>query len=54
MRRHIEGFIEQLEKAFQIGDESIFSSVDRKISNVLICGLGGSGIEEHSLEKLLK
>ena len=44
MRRHIEGFIEQLEKAFQIGEQSIFNPIDRKISNVLICGLGGSGI----------
>lgn len=44
MRKHIEGFIGQLEDAFSIGEKVIFSIPDKKISNVLILGVGGSGI----------
>ncbi len=44
MRSHIEGFIAQLEDACRIGEDSNFSISNRKVSNVLICGLGGSGI----------
>lgn len=44
MRKHIEGFIEQLENAFSIGENSRFSIPDKKLSNVLILGVGGSGI----------
>ncbi len=44
MQSHIEGFIPQLEKAFEIGSKTSFNVPNKKISNVLICGLGGSGI----------
>jgi len=44
MRGYIEGFINQLEKAYEIGSSTKFTIKDKKISNVLICGLGGSGI----------
>ena len=44
MRKHIEGFIQQLEDAFSIGEKSAFSIPDKKLNNVLILGVGGSGI----------
>lgn len=44
MREHIEGFIAQLEEAFRIGESAQFSIPNKEITNVLICGLGGSGI----------
>tara|TARA_B100001094_G_C18159867_1_gene788614 strand:+ start:525 stop:1511 length:987 start_codon:yes stop_codon:yes gene_type:complete len=44
MKGYIEGFINQLEKAYEIGVSTEFKIKDKKISNVLICGLGGSGI----------
>jgi len=44
MRKHIEGFIQQLEDAFSIGEKSAFSIPDKKLNNVLIIGVGGSGI----------
>ena len=44
MRKHIEGFIGQLEDAFSIGENVQFSIPNKKLSNVLILGVGGSGI----------
>lgn len=44
MRNHLLGFIEQLELAFKIGNESTFVNVSTPVTSVLICGLGGSGI----------
>ena len=44
MRKHIEGFIVQLEDAFSIGEKIQFIIPDKKLSNVLILGVGGSGI----------
>ena len=44
MRKHIEGFIEQLQDAFSIGEKVQFSIPKKKINNVLILGVGGSGI----------
>ena len=44
MRKHIEGFIGQLEDAFSIGKKIQFSIPNKKLSNVLILGVGGSGI----------
>lgn len=44
MKEHIEGFIAQLEDAFNIGKNSEFIIPNKPITNVLICGLGGSGI----------
>jgi glucose/mannose-6-phosphate isomerase len=44
MRKHIEGFIAQLEDAFSIGEKAQFSISKKKFNNVLILGVGGSGI----------
>ena len=44
MKGYIEGFIKQLELAFQIGSSAKFVVGGKQIKNVLICGLGGSGI----------
>jgi glucose/mannose-6-phosphate isomerase len=44
MRKYIEGFIEQLEDACSIGEKVQFSIPKKKINNVLILGVGGSGI----------
>ena len=44
MRKHIEGFIEQLEDAFLIGEKADFLIPNKEINNVLILGVGGSGI----------
>ena len=44
MKSNIEGFIKQLEDAFIIGGNAVFKASNKKIANVLICGLGGSGI----------
>ena len=44
MRKHIEGFVGQLEDAYSIGEKVEFSIPDKKLHNVLILGVGGSGI----------
>jgi glucose/mannose-6-phosphate isomerase len=44
MKEYIEGFINQLEQAYKIGVATDFIVNKKKISNVLLCGLGGSGI----------
>lgn len=52
MKEHIEGFINQLEQAYEIGLSSNFTVNKKKISNVLLCGLGGSGIGGAIVAKL--
>ena len=44
MKQLIENFPFQLKEAISIGEKAKFSSPKRKISNVFISGLGGSGI----------
>ena len=44
MRDLVEDFTKHLTKALEIGRQAKFSSTDKKISNVVISGLGGSGI----------
>lgn len=44
MRSYIEGFIQQLEHGFEIGTLAKLTPCSEEIRNVLICGLGGSGI----------
>jgi glucose/mannose-6-phosphate isomerase len=44
MKEYIEGFIEQLNQAYEVGVSSEFIVNKKKISSVLLCGLGGSGI----------
>lgn len=43
MRNHLEGFIKQLDDAFEIG-QSTSLNLSNNITSVLICGIGGSGI----------
>jgi len=44
MNDYIEGFTTQLKEAISIGKKASLKVSDKKITNVLICGLGGSGI----------
>lgn len=44
MKKLIEDFTTHLEKAVKIGNNTTFHSPKNSISQVLICGLGGSGI----------
>ena len=53
MNNYIEGFTGQLKEALEIGKNSVFSSPRNPISNILICGLGGSGIGGTIVQDLL-
>src|ERR1035437_8340837 len=44
MKTLIENFPDQLREAIRFGENAKLSAAKRKISNVLISGLGGSGI----------
>jgi glucose/mannose-6-phosphate isomerase len=44
MKTLVENFSKQLSEAIAIGNQAKLSASKNKISNVLICGLGGSGI----------
>jgi glucose/mannose-6-phosphate isomerase len=44
MDQHIADFSSHLEQALKIGKAKSFKPTSKKIQNVLICGLGGSGI----------
>ena len=44
MNNYIEDFTKHIKEALEIGNNSVFSSAKNPISNILICGLGGSGI----------
>lgn len=44
MKKRIEDFTEHISKALSIGENAKLSASSKKIDNVLICGLGGSGI----------
>jgi glucose/mannose-6-phosphate isomerase len=44
MRNYIQGFIGQLEDAFIIGEKARFQITKKNLNNVLILGVGGSGI----------
>ncbi len=44
MKKLVELFPEQLKKAIEIGKATAFKPAKNEIKNVLICGLGGSGI----------
>jgi len=41
---YINDFTSHLTEAMEIGESSKFNNTDRSFSNILICGLGGSGI----------
>ena len=44
MNDYIEGFTTQLKESISTGEKASLKISDKKITNVLICGLGGSGI----------
>ena len=44
MKKLVENFSKQLAEAITIGNNAKLTASNNKISNVLICGLGGSGI----------
>ncbi len=44
MRTLIEQFPEQLKKALEIGKNQFFKTEKHPVNNIVICGLGGSGI----------
>ena len=53
MNNYIEGFTGHLKEALEIGKGSVFSYPKNPISNILICGLGGSGIGGTIVKDLL-
>ena len=53
MNSYIEGFTSHLKDALEIGNNTSFLSTKKDISNVLICGLGGSGIGGTIVQDLL-
>ncbi len=44
MRQHVETFPEQMKEAIQIGKDFSAPKGKKRFTNILICGLGGSGI----------
>ncbi|MDF1672600.1 MAG: hypothetical protein P1U41_03795, partial [Vicingaceae bacterium] len=44
MKKLIEDFTKHISKAIAIGNNSTLTPTNKKIENVIICGLGGSGI----------
>lgn len=44
MNDYIDDFANQLKQAMNIGESSIFKKAEKRFKNILICGLGGSGI----------
>ena len=53
MNNYIEDFTNHLKDAIKIGNESSFAAAKNSISNILICGLGGSGIGGTIVQDLL-
>ena len=53
MNSYIEDFTNHIKEAIEIGNNSVFSSAKNPISNILICGLGGSGIGGTIVKDLL-
>ena len=49
MRKHIEGFVGQLEDAFSIGEKVQFSIPDKKLSNVFFVSIDKSLITGKSV-----
>ena len=53
MNDYISSFTHQLREAVRIGETSSFKAAENKIKNILICGLGGSGIGGSILSDVL-
>ncbi|MBD3636185.1 MAG: bifunctional phosphoglucose/phosphomannose isomerase [Crocinitomicaceae bacterium] len=54
MKDLIAGINDQIKEAVSIGEAVSFNATDKKISNILVCGLGGSGIGGVIVSQLLK
>ena len=54
MHQLIADFSKHIDQAIKIGSESQFNQVDKSFSNVLVCGLGGSGIGGTNVQKVLE
>ncbi len=46
MDKLIHNFIDQLEEAIEIGEKVTLSEPKNELRNIVISGLGGSGLEE--------
>ena len=53
MNDYISSFTDQLREAIRIGETSSLKAAENKIKNILICGLGGSGIGGSILSDVL-
>lgn len=53
MRKFVEAFPEQMEEAIEIGRKAVFTPYKNEIRNVLVTGLGGSGIGGTILSQLV-
>lgn len=53
MQGLIEGFTGHLQEAISIGKKAEFKTNSREISNVVVCGLGGSGISGTIVSKII-
>jgi len=53
MNDYISSFTDQLREAVSIGETSSFKAAENKVENILICGLGGSGIGGSILSDVL-
>ena len=53
MNNYIENFTDHLKEALEIGKKSHLEGIKNPISNILICGLGGSGIGGTIVKDLL-
>ena len=53
MKSLIQNFSNQLSEAIIIGESAKLTQSVHKISNILICGMGGSGISGNILNELV-
>ena len=53
MNELIAGFTEHIKEALQVGKSTDFDNTDKSLLNVLICGLGGSGIGGTIISQLI-
>ena len=53
MKQYVEDFTKHLSQALEIGNQATFSIPVKQYENILICGLGGSGIGGTIIAQLL-
>lgn len=54
MEKLIDSFSSQIERAIQIGQKAVITDKSTQFKNIVICGLGGSGIGATLVKKLLE